>query len=153
MLHREKDNWTHRIGWLHRGRRHVLDWRSHRPMSIEWRALVDLLYQQHSAPLLCHLNRLNHCINIDWKGKCLTVRNKVLKNDSFIFVFRLNWSVLDDGKDKVMFLTKDDLSTPSRIKLREDEGFDPWDQHGTSLRSFLSSHCGRFRFDTAERCD
>lgn len=29
-----------------------------------------------------------------------------------------------------MFLTKDDLSSPSTIKQKEDEGFDPWDQHG-----------------------
>jgi hypothetical protein len=37
---------------------------------------------------------------------------------------------LDNGKDKVMFLTKDDLSSPSAIKQKEDEGFDPWEQHG-----------------------
>lgn len=29
-----------------------------------------------------------------------------------------------------MFLTKDDLSSPSTIKPKEDEGFDPWEQHG-----------------------
>ncbi len=38
--------------------------------------------------------------------------------------------ILGDGKDKVMFLTKDDLSSPSTIKQKEDEGFDPWEQHG-----------------------
>ena len=37
---------------------------------------------------------------------------------------------LDNGKDKVMFLTKDDLSSPSTLKQKEDEGFDPWEQHG-----------------------
>lgn len=29
-----------------------------------------------------------------------------------------------------MFLTKDDLSSPSTIKQKEDETFDPWEQHG-----------------------
>ena len=42
---------------------------------------------------------------------------------------------LEGGKDKVMFLTKDDLSSPSTIKMKEDEAFDPWDQHGTRSRS------------------
>lgn len=45
-----------------------------------------------------------------------------------IFIMKFNY--LDNGKDKVMFLTKDDLSSPSTIKQKEDEGFDPWDQHG-----------------------
>ena len=40
---------------------------------------------------------------------------------------------LDNGKDKVIFLTKDDLNSPSTIKQKEDETFDPWDQHGTIL--------------------
>ncbi len=43
---------------------------------------------------------------------------------------------LDNGKDKVMFLTKDDLSSPSTIKLKDDEGFDPWEQHGLSFFIF-----------------
>lgn len=38
---------------------------------------------------------------------------------------------LDNGKDKVMFLSKDELSSPSTVKQKQDEGFDPWDQHGT----------------------
>jgi hypothetical protein len=29
-----------------------------------------------------------------------------------------------------MFLTKDDLSSPSTIKQKEDDTFDPWEQHG-----------------------
>ncbi|UJR15493.1 hypothetical protein I4U23_002436 [Adineta vaga] len=37
------------------------------------------------------------------------------------------------GKDKVMFLTKDELSSPSTIKLKEDEQFDTWEQHGLIL--------------------
>jgi hypothetical protein len=45
------------------------------------------------------------------------------------FIFELN-VFLGNGKDKVMFLTKDDLSSPSLIKQKEDEGFDPWEQHG-----------------------
>jgi hypothetical protein len=45
------------------------------------------------------------------------------------FIFKLIM-ILGDGKDKVMFLTKDDLSSPSTIKQKEDEGFDPWEQHG-----------------------
>lgn len=47
------------------------------------------------------------------------------KNDWLIFC-------LGNGKDKVMFLTKDDLSSPSTIKHKEDEAFDPWEQHGMS---------------------
>ena len=43
---------------------------------------------------------------------------------------------LDKGKDKVMFLTKDDLSSPSTIKPKADEGFDPWDQHGLPFYRF-----------------
>ncbi|CAF0800496.1 unnamed protein product [Rotaria sp. Silwood1] len=39
----------------------------------------------------------------------------------------------DSGKDKVMFLTKDDLSSPSTIKHKEDEPFDSWEQHGLIL--------------------
>ncbi|CAF1136785.1 unnamed protein product [Rotaria sordida] len=39
----------------------------------------------------------------------------------------------DDGKDKVIFLTKNDLSSPSTIKTKEDEPFDPWEQHGLIL--------------------
>ncbi|CAF1405931.1 unnamed protein product [Adineta steineri] len=39
----------------------------------------------------------------------------------------------DNGKHKVMFLTKDDLSSPSTIKPKEDETFDPWEQHGLIL--------------------
>jgi hypothetical protein len=37
---------------------------------------------------------------------------------------------LDGGKDKVMFLTKADLSSPSTMKIKEEEAFDPWEQHG-----------------------
>ncbi len=43
---------------------------------------------------------------------------------------------LDNGKDKVMFLTKDDLSSPSTIKQKEDEKFDPWEQHGIYFPNF-----------------
>jgi hypothetical protein len=46
---------------------------------------------------------------------------------------------LGNGKDKVMFLTKDDLSSPSLIKQKEDQGFDPWEQHG--LFVFSSNLC------------
>ncbi|CAF2990227.1 unnamed protein product [Rotaria socialis] len=39
----------------------------------------------------------------------------------------------ENGKDKVMFLTSNDLSSPSAIKLKDDEQFDPWEQHGLVL--------------------
>ncbi|CAF1287790.1 unnamed protein product [Adineta ricciae] len=38
-----------------------------------------------------------------------------------------------NGKDKIMFLTKDDLSSPSTIRHKEDEAFDPWEPHGLIL--------------------
>jgi hypothetical protein len=44
--------------------------------------------------------------------------------------FSFNIYYLDKEKDKVMFLTKADLNSPSTIKQKEDEAFDPWEQHG-----------------------
>lgn len=38
-----------------------------------------------------------------------------------------------------MFLTKDDLRSPSTIKRKEDEGFDPWEQHGSYSFFFVLS--------------
>ena len=52
---------------------------------------------------------------------------------------------LEGGKDKVMFLTKDDLSSPSTMKIKEDEAFDPWDQHGTRFRSSAVMMCSSAR--------
>ena len=61
---------------------------------------------------------------------------------------------LANGKDKVMFLTKDDLSSPSAIKIRETEEFDPWEQQGTSsLTSHHEKRICRFRCHAAEWCD
>ncbi|CAF1425191.1 unnamed protein product, partial [Didymodactylos carnosus] len=38
-----------------------------------------------------------------------------------------------EGKDKVIFLTESDLNVPSKIKQKNEEAFDPWEQHGLIL--------------------
>lgn len=61
---------------------------------------------------------------------------------------------LEGGKDKVMFLTKDDLSSPSTMKIKEEEPFDPWEQHGRRCRSSDVMMCSSSRrIDATEWLD
>lgn len=46
------------------------------------------------------------------------------------FVSCMSWSFLLAGKDRVIFVTKEDHEAPSNAELVEDDPNDPYEDHG-----------------------